>query len=126
MTLEEHKEFPVDSASLKEIRNFAREVLAKDEMFSSTKDDVVLAIAEAAQNIVKHAYSGQPTGDTMRVEITFNENTLKIDLFDKGKPVIPQNIKPIPKPTYEKTLTLYHLLHPSPHHNFFDFIFPNI
>ena len=55
MTLEEHKEVPVDSASLKEIRNFAREVLAKDEMFSSTKDDVVLAIAEAAQNIVKHA-----------------------------------------------------------------------
>ena len=38
MTLEEHKEFPVDSASLKEIRNFAREVLAKDEMFSSTKE----------------------------------------------------------------------------------------
>ena len=94
MTLEEHKEFPVDSASLKEIRNFAREVLAKDEMFSSTKDDVVLAIAEAAQNIVKHAYSGQPTGDTMRVEITFKDNTLKIDLYDKGKPVIPQNIKP--------------------------------
>ena len=79
---------------MKEIRNFAREVLAKDEMFSSTKDDVVLAIAEAAQNIVKHAYSGQPTGDTMRVEITFKDNTLKIDLYDKGKPVIPQNIKP--------------------------------
>ena len=87
MTLEEHKEFPVDSASLKEIRNFAREVLAKDEMFSSTKDDVVLAIAEAAQNIVKHAYSGQPTGDTMRVEITFKDNTLKIDLYDKGNPL---------------------------------------
>ena len=63
-------------------------------MFSSSKDDVVLAIAEAAQNIVKHAYSGQPTGDTMRVEITFKDNTLKIDLYDKGKPVIPQNIKP--------------------------------
>ena len=31
MTFEEHKEFPVDSASLKEIRNFARDVLAKDE-----------------------------------------------------------------------------------------------
>ena len=47
MTLEEHKEFPVDSASLKEIRNFAREVLTKDEMFSSTKDDVVLAQIES-------------------------------------------------------------------------------
>ena len=94
MTFEEHKEFPVDSASLKDVRTFAREVLAKDEMFSPTKDDVVLAIAEAAQNIVKHAYSGEPTGDTMRVEISFKENQLKIDLYDKGKPAIPQNIKP--------------------------------
>ena len=56
MTIEEHKEFPVDSASLKEVRNFAREVLAKDPIFQSTSDDVVLALAEAAQNIVKHAY----------------------------------------------------------------------
>ena len=48
MTIEEHKEFPVDSASLKEIRNFAREVLAKDPMFQSTsKDDVVLAISRS-------------------------------------------------------------------------------
>ena len=94
MTFEEHKEFPVDSASLKDVRAFAREVLAKDEMFNPTKDDVVLAIAEAAQNIVKHAYSGEPTGDTMRVEISFKENQLKIDLYDKGKPAIPQNIKP--------------------------------
>ena len=94
MTFEEHKEFPVDSASLKDVRAFAREVLAKDELFNPTKDDVVLAIAEAAQNIVKHAYSGEPTGDTMRVEISFKENQLKIDLYDKGKPAIPQNIKP--------------------------------
>tara|TARA_B100000963_G_scaffold310784_1_gene287455 strand:- start:102 stop:512 length:411 start_codon:yes stop_codon:yes gene_type:complete len=94
MTIEEHKEFPVDSASLKDVRNFAREVLAKDPIFQSTSDDVVLALAEAAQNIVKHAYSGQPTGDTMRVEINFKDNQLKIDLYDKGRPAIPQNIKP--------------------------------
>ena len=63
-------------------------------MFKSTSDDVVLALAEAAQNIVKHAYNGQPTGDTMRVELSFKDNQLIIDLFDKGKPAIPQNIKP--------------------------------
>ena len=34
MTFEEHKEFPVDSASLKDVRAFAREVLAKDELFN--------------------------------------------------------------------------------------------
>ena len=94
MTFEEHKEFPVESSSLKEIRNFAREVLAKDDMFNTTKDDVVLALAEAAQNVVKHAYNGKPTGDTMRVEISFKDSQLIIEIYDKGKPVIPENIKP--------------------------------
>ena len=94
MTFEEHKEFPVESSSLKQIRNFARDVLAKDNMFNTTKDDVVLALAEAAQNVVKHAYNGKPTGDTMRVEISFKDNQLIIEIYDKGKPVIPDNIKP--------------------------------
>ena len=94
MTLNEHKEFPVESSSLKEIRSFAREVLAKNPIFENSKDDVVLALAEAAQNIVKHAYDGQPTGDKMRVEMKFDTKQLIIELFDKGKPAIPQNIKP--------------------------------
>ena len=63
-------------------------------MFENSKDDVVLALAEAAQNIVKHAYNGQLTGDKMRVEISFNEKQLIIELFDKGSPAIPENIKP--------------------------------
>ena len=94
MTIDEHKEFAVESSSLKEIRSFAREVLSKDPIFQNSTDDVVLALAEAAQNIVKHAYSGQPTGDTMKVDIKFNGKQLIIELFDKGSPAIPQNIKP--------------------------------
>jgi len=94
MTIDEHKEFAVESSSLKEIRNFAREVLAKDPVFKSSMDDVVLALAEAAQNIVKHAYNGQATGDTMKVEIKFDDKQLIVELFDKGSPAIPENIKP--------------------------------
>ena len=93
MTIEEHKEFPVDSASLKEVRNFAREVLAKDEMFSSTKDDVVLAIAEAAQNIVKHAYQNQETDDKMEIKISLDNGELEIGFFDKGRPVDNSNVR---------------------------------
>ena len=94
MNIKDQKEFPVDSAQLKEVRNFARGLFDQVPEFEDNREELVLALAEAAQNIVKHAYSGQPTGDTMRVEITFKDNTLKIDLYDKGKPVIPQNIKP--------------------------------
>ena len=94
MALQENREFSVESSSLKDIRSFAREVLTKDPIFQNSMDDVVLALAEAAQNIVKHAYSGKPTGDKMRVEIKFNDKQLIIELFDKGSPAIPQNIKP--------------------------------
>ena len=94
MTFEEHKEFPVDSASLKDVRTFAREVLAKDEMFNSSKDDVVLAIAEAAQNIVKHAYKDYPdTQDRMAVRISCTDKELEISFFDKGKPVEKSKVK---------------------------------
>ena len=94
MTISESKEFSVHSSSLKEIRSFAREILAKDDIFKSTSDDVVLALAEAAQNIVKHAYNGEASSDNMRVLINYNNKDLTIELFDRGEAAIPENIKP--------------------------------
>ena len=94
MNIEDQKEFPVNSASLKDVRNFARGLFDQVTEFQNYKEELVLALAEAAQNIVKHAYSGQPSGDTMRVEIEYQDKVLKMELFDKGKPVIPENIKP--------------------------------
>ena len=94
MNIKDQKEFPVDSAQLKEVRNFARGLFDQVPEFEDNREELVLALAEAAQNIVKHAYSGQPSGDTMRVEIEYQDKVLKMELFDKGKPVIPENIKP--------------------------------
>ena len=94
MNIKDQKEFPVDSAQLKEVRNFARGLFVQVPEFEDNREELVLALAEAAQNIVKHAYSGQPSGDTMRVEIEYQDKVLKMELFDKGKPVIPENIKP--------------------------------
>ena len=54
----------------------------------------MLALAEAAQNIVKHAYNGAATSDNLKIKISYNNNQLKIDLYDKGEPAIPTNIKP--------------------------------
>ena len=94
MNLEEERDFRVESSSLKEIRSFAREIIAKSTILSACSDDLVLALAEAAQNIVKHAYDGQPTHDILKVKISFIDNNLSMELFDKGKPVVPANIKP--------------------------------
>ena len=72
--ISEQRDFVVSSSSLKDVRNFSREVFEKVNIDQDLKDELVLAIAEAAQNIVKHAYNGQPTGDTMRVELSFKES----------------------------------------------------
>ena len=58
MNLSESKDFQVSSASLKEVRTFSRDVFEKINLPQDQKDELVLAIAEAAQNIVKHGYKG--------------------------------------------------------------------
>ena len=94
MDFSEQKDFEINTTSLREIRTFSRNIFDRSKDLSSKKDDLVLAIAEAAQNIVKHAYNGGPHTDKMRVRISLNNDDLQIDLFDKGKPAIPENIKP--------------------------------
>ena len=94
MNFREEKEFKVNSANLKVIRNFARELFEKVDELNDYKEDLVLALAEAAQNIVKHAYKGKETEDSMRVLINYSNKKLTIELFDMGAPVIPENIKP--------------------------------
>ena len=94
MSFETSQSFKIESASLKEVRVFAREVFKKSPIFEKHTDDLVLALAEAAQNIVKHGYNNQPTEDEMKIIIKFDNNVLSMELMDKGKPVVPSNIKP--------------------------------
>ncbi len=94
MTLSESKDFVVNSSNLKEVRIFSRKVFEKINLPQEQKDELVLAIAEAAQNIVKHAYKDvEETKDKMQIKISFKDNQLEIGFFDKGKPVIPENIQ---------------------------------
>ena len=94
MNLSESKDFVVDSSNLKEVRTFSREVFEKINIPQEQKDELVLAIAEAAQNIVKHAYKGvEETTDTMQIKISLKDGDLEIGFFDKGKPVVPENIQ---------------------------------
>ena len=90
----EKKAFLVNSSSLKDVRNFCREVFEKLHIDQNLKDELVLAIAEAAQNIVKHAYKNAPdTEDKMVVQISCNENKLQIGFYDMGTPVDPTKVK---------------------------------
>ena len=94
MDISESKDFPVHTKSLREVRDFAREIFDQSPIFNNQKDELVLAIAEAAQNIVKHAYKDiSNTKDIMQIKISYKDNELKIGFYDKGKPVNQENIK---------------------------------
>jgi len=92
--LSEKKDFLVNSSSLKDVRSFSREVFEKFKIDEDLREELVLAIAEAAQNIVKHAYKGvENTTDHMQIKISLKDNNLEIGFFDKGKPVVAENIQ---------------------------------
>ena len=92
--ISETKDFPVSASSLKEVRAFSRDVFEKIDLPQEQKDELVLAIAEAAQNIVKHGYKGvASTTDRMEIKISLKDGKLEIGFFDKGKPVVPENIQ---------------------------------
>ena len=82
MDISESKDFPVHTKSLKEVRDFARAIFDQSPIFNNQKDELVLAIAEAAQNIVKHAYKDvTETKDIMQIKISFKDNELTICLL---------------------------------------------
>ena len=92
-SIKENKDFLVHSSSLKDVRSFSREVFEKINLSQDLKDELVLAIAEAAQNIVKHAYKNEETQDKMEIRITLKDNELEIGFFDKGRPVEKDNVR---------------------------------
>ena len=93
-TISEKKDFLVNSASLKDVRSFSRDVFDKLELNQDLKDELVLAIAEAAQNIVKHAYKDvEDNTDKMEITISLKDQELEIGFFDKGRPVDQNNVR---------------------------------
>ena len=90
----EKKAFLVNSSSLKDVRIFCREVFEKLQIQEDLKDELVLAIAEAAQNIVKHAFKNAASpNELMVVQISCENNKLQIAFYDRGTPVDPKKVK---------------------------------
>ena len=92
--ISEKKDFFVNSSSLKDVRSFSREVFDKLQLDQDLKDELVLAIAEAAQNIVKHAYKDNvDNSDKMEITISLKDGELEIGFFDKGRAVDQNNVR---------------------------------
>ena len=89
-----HADFEIKSSSLKEVRNFCREIFQKNQELENEQEKLILVISEATQNIIKHAYENKDSSDKMRLQISYKNNELQIDLYDKGKLVIEEDVKP--------------------------------
>ena len=90
----EKMDFLVRSSSLKDVRSFCRDVFEKLQIEQNLKDELVLAIAEAAQNIVKHAFKNNAAAnELMVVQISCENNKLQIAFYDRGTPVDPKKVK---------------------------------
>ena len=90
----EKKAFLVNSSSLKDVRSFCRDVFDKLQIQQDLKEELVLAIAEAAQNIVKHAFKNNAdANELMVVQISCENKKLQIAFYDRGTPVDPKKVK---------------------------------
>ena len=83
------------SANLKKIREFTRNFLSTDTLTLplEEREELVLAIDEACQNIIRHAYLDLPEG---KIQICLQHHTslLKVNIFDQGHPADVTKIKP--------------------------------
>ena len=85
-------DIPAIADNLKKIRKFVRNYIAKCDRLESFSDEIVLAIDEACQNVVRHAYKDKE-GD-VTVKLSFRNNEFIVSIEDNGIPVIPEKIKP--------------------------------
>ena len=85
-------DIPAIADNLKKIRKFVRNYIAKCDRLESFSDEIVLAIDEACQNVVRHAYKDKE-GD-VTVKLSFRNNEFIASIEDDGLPVIPEKIKP--------------------------------
>ena len=89
--LEHH--FPARAKELCDTRSAVRNFLTNGGCVSSTVDDVVLAIDEACQNIIRHAYRGE-TDEEIILQIGWEGDVLKISLEDSAPEVGSDCMKP--------------------------------
>ena len=84
---------PAQAERLKEIRAAVGEAALRCGCVEEVAQDIVLAVDEACQNVIRHAYGGAPGGE-MIVEVRRIDDGMEVSLTDFAETVDPSTIKP--------------------------------
>lgn len=84
---------PARAGSLKLVRALVGQVTADVGLSAQAVHDVVLAVDEACQNVVRHAFKGQDRG-TLTLRVSRSASSLVIRLVDDATTIDPETIRP--------------------------------
>ena len=87
--------FPARPYELRGMRDALRERLRAWRLDEECASDVVMAVDEACQNVIRHAYRGEPDG-VIELEVRCAGDELRIAVRDFAPPVDPARIRPRP------------------------------
>ena len=85
--------FNAHPSRLREIRSAVQRVTTRFGASKTCAEDIVLAVDEACQNIIRHAYGVDRDGEIV-LEIERQGETLVFSLVDFAPPVDPARVKP--------------------------------
>ena len=85
--------FPARADRLKGVRDAVGGAAARCGCSAEVVRDVVIAVDEACQNIIRHAYGGKTDGEVV-LEIRRQGDAMVVDLRDFADRVDPDKIKP--------------------------------
>jgi len=85
--------FPARAAELKRVRDAVRDSLEGCGCSAKSTADIVLAMDEACQNIIRHAYRGD-SDNVIELEIEHRGDRLVFSLTDHAPAIDPSRVKP--------------------------------
>ena len=85
-------QFPARVEELRGVRGAVREALLRAGVGETCTADVVMAVDEASQNVIRHAYAGDPNG-AIELRIDHTGDELIISLIDYAPEIDPETVR---------------------------------
>ncbi len=86
--------FPARADALHSVREVVHNACEACGCAPEDATDIIIAVGEACQNVVRHAYKGRDAGDAT-LEIYCKDGILEFRLQDSARPVDREKVKPI-------------------------------